>query len=147
MFKVKMSLLLKSAKFKVAIIALVLAAILAGIVFIPANKAVNMSGQVKVKAIKSGTTANGKDYYIIRKTDKHADARTHRDTLRYLQGDAWMCSDTHTATHPHSHRHVRVHTQTHTQSPHRHVRVHTDTHTESTQACLCTHTHTQSPGV
>ena len=63
-------------------------------------------------------------HIIIRKTDKHADARTHRDTLRYLQGDAWMCSDTHTATHPHSHRHVRAHTHTH--------RVHTG---------MCVHTH------
>ena len=84
-------------------------------------------------------------HIIIRKTDKHADARTHRDTLRYLQGDAWMCSDTHTATHPHSHRHVRVHTHTQTQSPHRHVRAHIQT--QSPHRHVCAHTQTQSPGV
>ena len=92
MFKVKMSLLLKSAKFKVAIIALVLAAILAGIVFIPANKAVNMSGQVKVKAIKSGTTANGKDYYIIRKTDNSSGY----DSLFCVEENAYLSSKSET---------------------------------------------------
>ena len=65
------------------------------------------------------------DTHHNQKTDKHTDAWTHRDTLRYLQGDAWMCSDTHTHSY--------------TSSP--------------TQACACTHTHTQthahtqSPGI
>ena len=46
MFKFKMSLLVKSAKFKVAIVTLLIVAILSGIVFIPKNKASEKSSTV-----------------------------------------------------------------------------------------------------
>ena len=70
MFKFKMSLLLKSAKFKVVMVAILIAAIAAGIIFMPKNKAGNVSQQVTVKANKTGITVGGQQVYSIVKEGK-----------------------------------------------------------------------------
>ena len=70
MFKFKMSLLLKSAKFKVVMVAILIAAIAAGIIFMPKNKAGNVSQQVTVKANKTGITVGGQQVYSIVKDGK-----------------------------------------------------------------------------
>ena len=67
MFKFKMSLLVKSAKFKVAIVTLLIVAILSGIVFIPKNKASEKSSTVNIKANKLGVTIGGLDLFLIQK--------------------------------------------------------------------------------
>ena len=67
MFKFKMSLLVKSAKFRATIAALAIAAILAGIVFIPRNKAGEKSEQVNIKANQSGVTVAGHGISVIQK--------------------------------------------------------------------------------
>ena len=91
MIKFKLSLLLKSAKFKVAIVTLVIAAILAGIIFIPKNKAADLSNQVYVVANKSGVTANGKQYYVVRKSGN----ATGYDALFCVEQDAELSSKTY----------------------------------------------------
>ena len=70
MFKFKMSLLLKSAKFKVVMVAILIAAIATGIIFMPKNKAGNVSQQVTVKANKTGITVGGQQVYSIVKEGK-----------------------------------------------------------------------------
>ena len=67
MFKFKMSLLVKSAKFRAVIAALAIAAILAGIIFIPKNKAGEKSAQVNIKANQSGVTVAGHGITVIEK--------------------------------------------------------------------------------
>lgn len=67
MLKFKMSLLLKSVKFKVAIVALAIVAIVAGIVFIPKNKASEVSQQANIKANPSGISVNNREIYVIEK--------------------------------------------------------------------------------
>jgi len=67
MFKFKMSLLVKSAKFKATIAALAIAAILAGIIFIPKNRAGEKSQQVNIKANQSGVTVAGHGITVIEK--------------------------------------------------------------------------------
>lgn len=70
MFKFKMSLLFSNVKFRVALIVFVIAAILAGVVFIPKNKASNISQSVQVFAYTSGATVNGKSYFNIQKCNQ-----------------------------------------------------------------------------
>ena len=70
MFKFKMSLLLKNVKFRVAVAVLAIAAIVAGIVFIPTNKADNISQQVNIKANQSGVTVGGHGITVIEKDGK-----------------------------------------------------------------------------
>lgn len=65
MLKFKISLLLKNTKFKVAIVALIVSAIVAGIVFIPKNKAGNVSQSVNIMANSSGATVGGEIIYTI----------------------------------------------------------------------------------
>ena len=67
MFKFKMSLLVKSAKFRAVIAALAIAAILAGIIFIPKNRAGEKSAQVNIKANQSGVTVAGHGITVIEK--------------------------------------------------------------------------------
>ena len=52
MLKFKMSLLLQSAKFRVAVAVLAITAIIAGIVFIPKNKAGVPSNSVQIKMLQ-----------------------------------------------------------------------------------------------
>ena len=59
MFKFKMSLLLKSAKFKVAVIVLAIAAVIAGIICIPKNKARDISQTAAVRGMPTGVTVAG----------------------------------------------------------------------------------------
>ena len=83
----------------------------------------------------------------------NAQMRGHTGTLRYLQGDARMCSDTQTHSYTSSPPRACACPHTHTESSQAsactHTHAHTHTHTESSQACVCTytHTHTQSPGI
>ncbi|MBR1654165.1 MAG: hypothetical protein IJ690_04360 [Clostridia bacterium] len=67
MLKFKMSLLLKNAKFRVAVIVLMIAAITAGIVFIPRNKATEVSQYVNIKANSSGASVGGMAINVIEK--------------------------------------------------------------------------------
>ena len=67
MLKFKMSLLLKNVKFRVAVIVLMIAAITAGIVFIPRNKATEVSQYVNIKANPSGATVGGAAINVIEK--------------------------------------------------------------------------------
>ena len=60
MFKFKMSLLLKSAKFRVAVIVLAIAAIIAGIVCIPKNKARDIAKSACVRGMPTGVTVAGR---------------------------------------------------------------------------------------
>ena len=91
MFKLKMSLLLKSVKFRVAIVALVIATVLVGIILIPKNKAADLSNQVTVVANKSGVTANGKKFYVIRKSGN----ATGYDVLFCIEEGASLSSKTY----------------------------------------------------
>lgn len=65
MFKFKMSLLLNNLKFRVAMVVLIIAAILVGIVYIPKNKAGNISQQANIKAVETGIAINGRQIYSI----------------------------------------------------------------------------------
>ena len=67
MFKFKMSLLLQNVKFRVEVATLILAAIIAGVVLIPKNKAGNVSESVSVVANESGVSVNGVKYLTITK--------------------------------------------------------------------------------
>ena len=80
------------------------------------------------------------DTVTVREADKRTDARTHRGTLRSLQGDARMCSDTQ--THSYTSSPPQACACTHTQSSQACACMYT--HTESSQACACMYTHTQS---
>ena len=65
MLKFKMSLLLKSAKFRVAVATLTIAAILAGIIMIPKNKANSDSTTLVAGAYASGVSVKGITYWKI----------------------------------------------------------------------------------
>ena len=67
MLKFKLSLLLNNTKFKVAMAVLLLTAIVTGLVFIPKNKAGNISSTVSAMANSSGVTLNGTTVYKIEK--------------------------------------------------------------------------------
>jgi len=67
MFKFKMSLLLNNVKFRVAIILLLITAITTGIIFIPKNKADNLSQEVNIKACDTGMTVGGRNLYSLSK--------------------------------------------------------------------------------
>ena len=67
MLKFKMSLLLKSTKFRIAVAILAIVAILTGIVFIPKNKAGEVSQYVNIKANQSGVTVGGRGITVIEK--------------------------------------------------------------------------------
>ena len=84
MFKFKMSLLLKNVKFRVAVIVLAIAAITAGIIFIPKNKATEVSKYVNIKANQSGVTVGGQGITVIEK-DGNA---TGYDNLFCIQEEA-----------------------------------------------------------
>lgn len=64
MFKFKMSLLFNNLKFRVAIVVLIIAAIAAGIIFIPKNKASNMNTSLTSNdIIKEASKLLGKGYW------------------------------------------------------------------------------------
>ena len=67
MFKFKMSLLLKSMKFRVAVAVLAIAAILAGIVFIPKNKAALPTEDVLIQSNPMGISAGNAQLYVVLK--------------------------------------------------------------------------------
>ena len=67
MFKFKMSLFVKSLKFRVAVAVLVLAAVIAGIVFIPKNKAAQVDQAVNIKANQSGISVGGVGFCVVEK--------------------------------------------------------------------------------
>ena len=67
MFKFKMSLLFNNLKFRVAMVVLAITAILAGIIYIPKNRAGNVSEQVNVKASSTGIIIDGRDIYSLEK--------------------------------------------------------------------------------
>ncbi len=91
MLKFKMSLLLRSVKFRVAIVALVIATILAGVVLIPMNKAAEISNEVTVVANNSGASANGIKFYEIKKTGNEKGY----DTLFCIEEGASLSSKTY----------------------------------------------------
>ena len=91
MLKFKMSLFLKSAKFRVAIAAFIIATIISGIVLVSGNKASNLSNQVTVVANKSGVTANGKKYFTVKKSGN----ATGYDVLFCIEQDASLSSKTY----------------------------------------------------
>lgn len=73
MLKFKMSLLLQSAKFRVAVAVLAITAIIAGIVFIPKNKAGVPSNSVLIACRTTGAKVAGNNVYSHRRdTDKDA---------------------------------------------------------------------------
>ena len=78
MLKFKMSLLFNNLKFRVAMIMLLLATIVAGIILIPKNKAGNLAQEVNVKANETGIVINGKDLYAI---SKDGDAEGYNNIL------------------------------------------------------------------
>ena len=65
MFKFKMSLLLNNLKFRVAMVVFIIAAILVGIVYMPKNKAGNISQVANIKANETGIAINGRQIYSI----------------------------------------------------------------------------------
>ena len=69
MFKFKMSLLLQNVKFRVAVAVLVIATMVAGIVFIPKNKANNTIPAVEIKAVETGVKVAGVNYCTIEKLE------------------------------------------------------------------------------
>ena len=70
MFKFKMSLLLQNVKFRVAVVVLLIAAILSGIIFIPRNKAGEVSEQVEIRALETGVKVAGHNVTTIEKMGK-----------------------------------------------------------------------------
>ena len=68
MFKFKMSLFLKSTKFKAAVATLILCAVIAGIALVPRSKAGEISESVAIQADPTGVTVNGRNLYSIKKS-------------------------------------------------------------------------------
>lgn len=83
MFKFKMSLLLKNVKFRVAVAVLVVAAVVAGIVFMPKNKAALPTNPVNVKANPTGVTVGGNSIYAI---EKDGDAQGYNNLFCVQEG-------------------------------------------------------------
>ena len=92
MLKFKLSLLLNNTKFKVAMAVLLLTAIVTGLVFIPKNKAGNISSTVSAMANSSGVTLNGTTVYKI---EKDGSAQGY-DNLFCIESGAHLVYQTYT---------------------------------------------------
>lgn len=85
MFKFKMSLLVKSAKFKVAIAAFMIAAIIAGIVIIPKNRAVEPSSNALISCRPTGAKVGNYNIYSIKKDTNVSQVPVGYDNLFCIQ--------------------------------------------------------------
>ena len=85
MFKFKMSLLLKSAKFKATVAVFAIAAIIAGIVIIPINRAGKPSASVRIACRQTGVTVAGHNIYSI-KSDPDPDTVGYKNIFCIEEG-------------------------------------------------------------
>ena len=86
MFKLKMSLLLKSAKFKATVAVFAIAAIIAGIVIIPINRAGKPSASVRIACRQTGVTVAGHNIYSI-KSDPDPDTVGYKNIFCIQEGE------------------------------------------------------------